>query len=129
MKVKTFLGQIADGLRHERAGAADKSGVDYALRHIKPVIEVIGEVELPALDIELAASGGDRLAALIMALRREHKRLKEYNLGWGADVLRSVQGELARAPSGQVQKAAAGETLEARVGRMVDKAARKVADR
>jgi hypothetical protein len=126
LKVKTLLGQIADGLKHNRAGAADKRGIDYALSSVKAVSEIIGEFELPALDAELAMGGGDRLTALITALRREHKRLKEYNLGWGADMLHSVQRELAR---GAVQKAAAGETLEGRVKRLADAAARKVVGR
>ena len=122
LKVKTLLHLVADDLKHIRASAPDKSGVDHALENVRAVSEIIGERELPGVDTELAM-GADRLNALITALRREHRRLKEYNLGWGADLLHAAQRELAR---GTVQKAATGETLEGRVKRLTEVAARKV---
>ena len=131
MRSKTAWSHVIYGLELEVAKAKKEgltaSHVEVALNYAKAARESVGGIELPTLDLEIDAAGGDIWLALIEALKHNAKRAeRSSSLKWAAKTLTSARKSRARTfGDTPLRKATDGESLEDRVAQMAKRAIRR----
>ena len=131
MRAKTAWSHVVYGLERELE-KAEKEGlypnhVRIALDYVNNARESVGGIELPTLDLEIDAAGGDIWLGLIEALKHNAKRAeRSSSLKWAATMLTAARKSRGRTfGDTPLHKATDGESLEDRVADMAKRAIRR----